>query len=185
MRLDGELPLVFRGTTPETDMMIYCRKSQAIQMADEQRTANHFERPFLITLRAGNPRFLSSVSVWKEKAFTGATFDDIALSLQNNGNYPAQPQIELTGPITNLTMVNEANNDYVHLTAPVPTGEKWLIDTQRRMMIRRSDNANRFQYLDVNSDWMELEPVLNSIRVTATGLTAASRVTYSYNHTYM
>ena len=56
-QLDNELPLIFRANDPELDMMIYAKKSQSIQMADEQRTANHFERPFQIMLRAGNPRF--------------------------------------------------------------------------------------------------------------------------------
>lgn len=185
VRLDTEIPLIFRGPSPELDFMIYCKKSQAIQMADEQRTANHFERPFLITLRASNPRFVSSITEWQEKSFPGATFDAIGMTLNNNGNYPAQPEIELTGPFTTLAFVNEANNHYMALTAAVPTGEKWLIDIMRRRMYRRSDNANRFMYFDVASDWMELEPEVNSIRITATGLTAASRITFTHRHTYM
>ena len=184
-QLGTDLPLIFRADTQERDMMIYCRKSQGIQMADEQRTANHFERPFLITMRASNPRFLSSVRVLDEKTFSGATFDAIGLTPINNGNYDAQPQFEFTGPITGLVLYNETNGQVTRLVAAVPTGETWIINTEARRMYRRSDNAYRFQYLDVNSDWMELAPGTNNIRVTATGLTTASRVGLSFRHTYM
>ena len=166
-------------------MMIYCRKSQPIQMTDEQRTANHFERAFLLTLRASNPRFVSSILNYKEAAFPGTTFDAIAMVLINDGNFTAQPVIDMTGPATNLYVVNEANGHMMHLTAPIPTGETWIIDTAARRMYRQSDQANRFQYLDVNSDWLMVNPGKNNIRVTASGLTSASRVIFHHRHTWM
>ena len=184
-RLDRELPLIFRAPSPELDMMIYCRKSQSIQMADEQRTANHFERAFMIMLRASNPRFVSSIRNYSETAFPGTTFDAIATTLVNDGNFTSQPEIEVTGPATNLYIVNEANGHMIHLTAPVPANERWIMDTAARRMYRFSDQGNRFQYLDVNSDWMELQPGINNIRVTASGLTSASRLIFRYRHTWM
>lgn len=183
--LDDELPLIFRGPEPEQDMMVYARKSQPIQMADEQRTANHFERPFLVTLRASNPRFLSSLRFWSEASFPGSTFNAIAMTIRNYGNYDAQPDIELTGPMTGAVVVNEANGKRITLTAPVPTGEKWIVSSANRRMYRASDNANRFQYLDVSSDWVELAPDNNSIRLTATGLTAASRLAVYHRDTWI
>jgi hypothetical protein len=52
-------------------------------------------------------------------------------------------------------------------------------------MYRQSDEANRFQYLDVNSDWMEFEPGENPIRLTATGMTATSQLLINFRHTVM
>jgi hypothetical protein len=183
--LDQEYPLVFRGSLPEHDLMVYCKKSQPIQMADEQRTANHFERPFLVTLRASNPRFLSSLRDWHEKTFPGSSYDAIGLTPLNKGNFDAEPEIEITGPISTLTLINEANDDWMRLTGAVPGGETWVINTASRRMYRKSDNAGRFQYLDVNSDWMTLEPGINNIRVTATGLTAASKISTFHHQTVM
>lgn len=181
-----ELPLIFRANDPDLDMMLYCRKSQPIQMADEQRTANHFERPFLVTLRASNPRFLGYKRLRKNIFFTGATFDGIVFNVDNLGNFRAQPDIELTGPIaTGLKIINEANNETIMLTAPVPTGEKWIISIENQRMYRDSDNANRFQYLDTNSDWTELEPDRNPIHVIAAGLTGASQIVMYWRHTVM
>jgi hypothetical protein len=155
-------------------------------MADEQRTANHFERPFLVTLRASNPRFVGYKRLREGTFFTGATFDAIAYNIVNNGNFRAQPDIELTGPIaTGLKIINEANNEQIMLTAPIPAGEKWVISIEQRRMYRDSDDANRFQYLDVNSDWMELEPDTNPIHVIAAGLTGASQVVMFWRHTVM
>lgn len=184
-QLANELPLIFRAPTPNLDMMIYCKKSQSLQMTEEQHTLNFFERNFQIILRASNPRFVNSVENWQEKAFAGATFDAIGLTVANNGNFNAQPNMEFQGPFTTLAVTNESNPQRVALTAAIPAGEVWRVESSARRMYRRSDNANRFQYLDVNSDWMELRPGTNSIRVTATGLTAASRVTFYHRHTYM
>ena len=185
INLDRELPLVFRAATPDLDMMIYCRKSQSLQMADEQRTANHFERAFLLTLRASNPRFLSSVRVLDELGFSTATYDAVGLSPTNDGNALAQPTIELTGPMTGLVLFNENDGQRLSLVSAVPPGEVWVYDTARRMMFRQSDSANRFMYLDVNSDWFEIPPGSNNIRVTATGLTTASKVSIGFRNTWM
>lgn len=57
--LSQEYPLIFRTNDADTDMMIFCKKSSPIQMPDEQKTSTGFERPFQITLRASNPRFVS------------------------------------------------------------------------------------------------------------------------------
>src|SRR4051794_27465818 len=185
--LDNEYPLIFRASDPTLDMQILCRKSQAIQMAEEQRTANHFERAFQVTVRASNPRFLSVITNRSNIIFSSASFNGIVFSPTNNGNFPSLPSIELTGPIgSGLTIQNESNGDWVSLTTAIPAGEKWIIDGLSRRMYRDSDGQNRFRYLDVNSDWMELLPYRNNIRVTATGLTSGtSQLSFLHHHTYM
>jgi hypothetical protein len=116
-----------------------------------------------------------------------ASFDDTAFFAYNEGNFPAQPKIELIGPLTNPIISNGANGEVLGLVAgtTIPNGEVWVIDIAARRMYRQSDNANRFQYLDVNSDWLELEPGENRIDVTASGLAVASQVNVIYNHTVM
>jgi hypothetical protein len=184
-QLSNDLPLIFRGPTPDLDLMVFCRKSQPIQMAEAQTTLNHFERQYLVTLRASNPRFVSSLRNWAQKQFPAATYDGIAFTLLNNGNFEAQPDLELTGPMTTLTITNETNGDYVNLISAISAGETWVMDTQYRRFYRQSDNSGRFQYLNVNSDWIMIEPGLNNIRVTATGLTSASGIVIWHRHTVM
>ena len=182
--LDIERPLIFHTPSPDRDLQVYCRKNQAIQMADEQRTANHFERAFLITLRAANPRFVSVIREYSVKTATAATYDAIAFSPVNNGNYNAQPEIQLLGPMTNPRITNEQNNQQIYIPTTIPAGERWIIDTSTWRFYRQSDMANRFQYLDPTSDWMELAPGKNNIRLTASGMTSGtSQIVMYHRHT--
>jgi hypothetical protein len=113
------------------------------------------------------------------------SFTDIAFVASNDGNFRAQPEIHLIGPMTNPVIVNEANDERITITTTVPNGEHWVIDTAGRRMYRVSDQANRFQYLDVNSDWMELEPGENPISLTASGMTLNSQMNVYFRHTVM
>jgi len=182
--LDVERPLIFHTPSPILDLQVYCKKNQAIQMADEQRTANHFERAFLITLRASNPRFVSVIREYNSQTFAAATFDAIAFSSTNNGNYAAQPEIQLLGPMTNPKIINELNGDTIYIPTTIPAGERWIIETASRRFYRQSDVANRFQYLDPMSDWMELDPGKNNLHFIATGMTAGtSQLVVYHRHT--
>jgi tail protein len=120
-------------------------------------------------------------------AVAQSTFNDKALLITNNGNFRAQPVIELSGPLTNVVLTNEANDEQIALVAgtTIPNGETWVLDIAERRMYRASDQANRFKYLDANSDWMELEPGENSIDMSATGTAVASQVNFDFHHTVM
>jgi Phage tail protein len=184
--LDTERPLIFHTPSTQLDLQVYCRKNQPIQMLDEQKTANHFERNFLITLRASNPRFVSVIREYSVKTATAATFDAIAFSPVNNGNYNSQPEIQLLGPMTNPKLINESVTPYQTISIPttIPAGERWIIDTANRRMYRQSDTANRFQYLDPTSDWMELAPGKNNLHFVASGMTSGtSQVVVYHRHT--
>lgn len=61
-----EKPLYIHTSNPAADLFIYCKKTGSIQMTEEQKTANHFERNFQITLRASNPRFVSFNEAYQE-----------------------------------------------------------------------------------------------------------------------
>lgn len=56
--ISKELPLTFRTGNINRDVMIYCKKSQPIVMAEVQQNFM-YERDFQVTLRASNPHFLS------------------------------------------------------------------------------------------------------------------------------
>jgi Siphovirus-type tail component, C-terminal domain len=112
-------------------------------------------------------------------------FSDIAFIASNDGNFRAQPEIHLIGPMVNPVIVNEANDDWMSIITTVPNGEEWIIDIAEHRMYRRSDGANRFQYLDANSDWLELEPGDNQISLAATGMTATSQMDMRSHHTVM
>jgi hypothetical protein len=113
------------------------------------------------------------------------SFGDIAVDVYNEGNFRAQPTFELSGPLTNLILTNEANDEMISVPTTIPNGEVWVIDIEDRRMYRKSDEANRFQYLDANSDWMELEPGENPINATVSGTAVASQISVDFHHTVM
>lgn len=121
--------------------------------------------------------------------FDLSAFDDIAYTVKNNGNFEAQTTIELTGPMTNPRVTNEANGTSFLINGSIPTGETWVLanDGPSKRMYRKSDGANRFQYLDSTSMWIVLEPygVPNNIRLTATGTSGGWDLGVTWRHTYM
>jgi hypothetical protein len=114
-----------------------------------------------------------------------AAFNDTVIDVTNLGNFRAQPVITLNGPLTNLQLTNEANDEWMSIPTTIPNGEVWILDIENRRMYRESDMANRFQYLDANSDWMELEPGENPISASVTGMAAASQIGIDFHHTVM
>lgn len=116
---------------------------------------------------------------------TFTAFDDIAFESYNEGDFDAQPMIELDGPMTNPIITNEANDTSTIINGVIPDGETWVIDPANKTMVRRSDKANRFNYLDTDSEWLTLVPENNNIRLTASGLGANSNFALYHHHTYI
>lgn len=116
-------------------------------------------------------------------------FDDIAYKLLNRGNYEAQTTIELTGPMTNPRVTNEANGKSFLINATIPAGETWVLENvgATKRFYRKSDGANRFKFFDQTSMWITLEPnnVANNLRLTATGLGTGWDFSVVYHHTFM
>lgn len=185
--ISQEYALGFHSANAENDLVIYCKKISSLQMPEQQTTMNSFERAFSITLRASNPRFVSSVSDYHVWNYTGtAVFDNIAFNSVNKGNFEAQPVIELTGPMVTAQLVNELNGNMLLFNAPIPVGETWVVDMSVPRVYRKSDHANRFNFVDKTStDFLYDTDSPNPIRFTATGLTTDSKIESWSPHTYM
>jgi hypothetical protein len=189
MEIKREYPLIFHALDPVDDLMLMCKLADKITITDQQTTRNDFQRDFQITLRASNPRFLTAVRQVTEFTQAGATYNNIAMVLYNKGNFEAQTTIELTGPMTNPTVYNEDNTTAAVISGTIPTGETWVLENAgpAKRMYRKSDGANRFQYLAATSMWLLIDPnnKQNHIRFTATGLATGWNLKVIHRHTYM
>lgn len=176
--LSIERPLKFHNAiNPNRSLQIYCKKSQKIQMPEEQTTATYFKRSFSITLRASRPAFVSIDEYYASKDFSTGTFDDLIFTAINNGTYKSSPRFALTGPINDLTLLNEATLETFTLTQDIPAGETWILDTYNRKFYRTSDGAYKFGTLDeTSSQTLSLMPGANPISISAAGLTSASLI---------
>jgi hypothetical protein len=187
--INTEYPLIFHAVEPDDDLMVYCKLADKIQIADQQTTKNDFVRDFQITLRASNPRFLGVVRNVFDFSSAVASYNNIALIVKNAGNFQAQTTIELRGPMTNPTVYIDDNATAAVIAGSIPAGETWVLENTgpSKRMYRKSDQANRFTYLDATSMWMLLEPNnrLNHVRLTATGLATGWNFRLMYRNTYM
>lgn len=186
--LSQERPLTFHGTKPEEDLLIWCKKSQKLELPDTQTTLNHFERVFSITLRAGNPRFRSVLTRHYSWVYDGSSsVNAIIFQAANTGNAEAQPILKLQGPMTTPALVNETNNDLIGFVSNIPVGETWVIDMKPPAKVyRESDGADRWSAVDpLSTDFLYDATDLNQIRFTATGLTSASTLSSYSEDTYM
>jgi hypothetical protein len=132
--------------------------------------------------------FMANIPKWvsiDDHTVEISDYNDTAFIAHNMGNFRAQPVIELTGPYTNTIITNERNGEQISIPAAIPSGETWVLDIEARRMYRKSDGANRFSYLDINSDWMELEPGENPISLATSGAGAASAISIDFHHTVM
>jgi hypothetical protein len=190
--INREYPLIFHAVNPTDDLMLLCKLADKINIPDQQTTRNDFQRDFQIPLRASNPRFLSVVRQMSEATFSsGGSYDNIVFTVYNNGNWWAQTTIELTGPMTNPRILNEANQTVtvIKTGTTIPAGETWVFENigPSSRVYRKSDGANRSQYLDATSMWLLVDPnnVPNPIHFTASGLVAGANVRLIHRHTVM
>ena len=120
---------------------------------------------------------------------SAGSHDEIVFSPQNTGNFRAQTTIELKGPMVNPRILNEGNQTMSLVNGAIPDGETWVFENIGPSMrfYRKSDGANRSQYIHETSMWVFLEAnsVPNPIRFTASGLAVGSAVTMIYRHTVM
>lgn len=182
----SESPLTFHGASTDRSLRIYCRKNQKLEMPEQQTTLNHFERSFSVTLRASEPFFNSLAERYSTMSFSAATFDAIVFQPINSGNFETIPHIEMTGPIADIQLINENNGQMFKLKAgtTIPGGEVWVFDGLR--LYRKSDNANRWNYVDPTTTDFVYEPgEVNAIHMIASGLTGASQLQSWNNDTYL
>lgn len=174
-----------RGPSIARTGQIYCRKNQPITMTEEQVDLR-FYREFMLTLRASDPRFtgyLPSFVQWQADAAT-ATNETVTKAV-NNGNYPAAPQITLTGPMTNPVLTNLRSGETISFTGTLPVNRKWFIDVGARTLID-TDGNSMFYRMNVSSQFFPIYRGMNEITLSATAMTVGtSMVTMQYRDSWM
>lgn len=177
--VSNEKPLLFTNTSLTRNYYIDCRKVSPIQMREAQTNWN-FSREFLITLRASNPRFKS----YFQNAVTMPLTSGSGVNLRNRGNFQADPRITINGPFTNLTILNNANNQKLEIVGSLAAGKSIEVNIEQRTLTD-SDGNSRFDMLSIDSDWLVLEPDIQWIYCSATGTTGASSVSFNWHDAWI
>lgn len=175
-----EKPLTVRTGSFARDHQIYCRKSSPIQMREVQADWNFF-RDFMLTLRASDPRI---VSFQQQVATIDNEVEINSATLENKGNFSAQPLIVIKGNAVNPRIENATTDEVMQIFGTIPADEEFILDIKGRTM-KNSAGTNVFRYLDIDSDWITLAPGNNVILTSSDSVSAASEVTFNWRHSWL
>ncbi len=126
----------------------------------------------------------------------GASSIDQSIVVQHQGTWDSYPIITAVGPITNLLIQNNTLGDKLNFSGvTINAGDSYVIDCRYgyKTVTRTSDGANRIQDLTADSNLAtfrigahpDVPDGTNSIRVRASGLTAASAIYLQFNTRYV
>lgn len=126
----------------------------------------------------------------------GASAIDQSIAVPYGGTWDAFPIITIMGPITSPVLTNLSLGDKLDFTGiTIANGDRYTIDCRygHKTVFRASDGANRIMDLSDDSNLAtfrlgahpEVVDGDNSIRISGSGLTAASKVILQYNTRYV
>jgi hypothetical protein len=113
-----------------------------------------------------------------------------SFSFTNPGNaYPCGPQgtltLDLLGPISNPVITNTTNGVSVTINVVVAATKHLIIDVAAYTALNDGVNAIGSVQHSGATDFMVLQPGLNTLSVTGTGMTGATAITVTYTPPYV
>lgn len=109
----------------------------------------------------------------------------------NNGNFPAQPQLQISGPITNpaITFVKEEDQEVIGTIkfatgTVIPADNTWYIDVAKRTLVDQN-GVNKFTALHIDSEWPELVPGKTILNLSGTSFDSRTSATVMWRHTWI
>ena len=183
-----EKPLYIYGPTTEQSVFIDCRKNARLTIQETQNDYRFF-RDFLIPLRASNFRLLSleRPSVGVDGLNAGAA---AVMTVTNNGSYPAQTLVRLTGGMTGPRITNLRNDTMIRFEPAVVLGAadvREISSIQNDKYVRDSAGVNKYNDLALDSGWLTLEPGDNQIEFYASAISGSApqrTLTFTWRHTW-
>jgi hypothetical protein len=160
--ISQEYPLIFRTGHFTNDHMIYCKKIGPIAGIEEQSNGRA-TRDFQISLRASNPRFLSFYQAFAEAFPTPATSLNYLQTVENNGEYKAQPTFRVYGPATSFLIMNDVTSQYFSITKPIPTGDYLEYNMTTPPTLKNSSGVNHWNALDDDSGKIDFMKGFNAL----------------------
>lgn len=190
---------ILTGITP-TDIYVNARKNAPISMKERQDDLRPY-RPFLVSLRASDPKWYSPF-IDKRKLNVTATasgrkyprgynrvYETVSsgvfqnTTITNRGNRNSSPYFRVYGPLTDpkISLISgEHAGQYIRLIGNIGSGEYVDINSKTKTIVNSLGN-NAHGMLDPLSTFFELQPGDNSMKVEAGTVGGSSQRLYIYN----
>lgn len=142
----------------------------------------------VVQLRADDPTWYDSNSVTTHTV-TQAMFG-ISYPVSNIGNWLSFPQIQATGPVTNLTITNSTTGQVLNIPGTISAGTTYYFDLRYGYKTiytgPNQTGANVISTISATSNLatFSIAAGSNTLIVTGTGLTAASQVVFNWQNRY-
>jgi hypothetical protein len=109
-----------------------------------------------------------------------------SFTIDNQGDFPAWPIWQITGPGSAIVMTNQTTGDILTLTISLADSTQILtVDTRvGKKTVKREDNTNQFASVDSLSTLWSLQTGINLISVAMTGTTGTSQIQLQYKQAY-
>lgn len=172
VRKDKELPLWFHLGDAAKDRIIMCKKNAKLEIPWQQPTRDLPLIPFMVPLRASNPRILSYLL----HSYT-ADPDDTTIEIENAGNYDAEATIRFYGPATTITL-EHSYNDYINRSITINNIADGSYIEVVGSRVRDQNGVNAFNKYSDDSDIILLGPApfVNSFDITGSGFGGNTKV---------
>lgn len=122
----------------------------------------------------------------------GASTLNATAVIQYAGTFRANPIINITGPITDLKIVNSTTGKKIQFSGTIPSGQTWVVDTRQDRQTVLYGTTNKISTLTDDSDLsfaIEPKPTVangeNVITVTGTSGTSATQISLQYNEKFI
>lgn len=177
--VNPEKPLWLRRGDTSKDRLIYCKKNAKIEIPWAQPTKQMPWVPFMIPLRASDPRMLSYL------VHTHTQEGEGSFSLSNAGNFPSKLLIRFYGPCTTMTLEREFEGFTQTISVGPLASDEYVEILGAR--VRDQDNLNAYNLLNDDSDKMTLGPApsANNFELSGTGMTGDSAVLLTYRDSWV
>lgn len=179
-----EAPMIFNNGASAT-VYITVRKSAPVQMREVQ--GDQFPtREFMVTVRASDPRFYSSVT--QSAGATNITTNKTFVAT-NTGNASTEPVIRVNGPLlalatnqTEWSIRNTTTGEYFYLpVSAVTAASTFTVDINTRA--RTITGGYTYASFRSGSQFPNVRPGGNTFQIV--GLTGVGRVTCIYKAAWM
>ena len=142
----------------------------------------------VVQLRADDPTWYDNQQ-FNDITINGVNFG-LTYGLENAGNWLSFPQIQATGPVTNLTITNSTTSQVLNIPGAISAGTSYYFDLRYGYKtIYTGPNQTGTNVIDKISATSNLatwaiQPGVNNIVITGTGTSGATRVVATWPNRY-
>lgn len=142
----------------------------------------------VVQLRADDPTWYDAEQ-FNTSTITGGNFG-LTYNLTNTGNWLSFPQIQATGPVTNLTITNTTTSQVLNVPGTISAGTSYYFDLRYGYKtIYTGPNQTGTNVIDKISATSNLatwaiQPGVNNIVITGTGTSGATVVVTTWPNRY-